>query len=228
MAYRYYFLFAAAVAILAFSSRTSLAQSTAQNSRGAFGQRTLGGGFGGNNGAGGMQSINEGAGQVSGNDRFVRGSRNGAFVGADRRDSANTRSQTQNNTQQNPFGNILGNALNQLNRFGQFGNRGQTPQNSAKQLRFRMTTAIEPSSNQGTSSTSRPSGGASVATVLSTRLSRLPAISKSGSIQVRMDGRTAVLSGEVATDRDRKLAAGVAMLEPGVSSVRNELQVKSR
>jgi hypothetical protein len=66
-----------------------------------------------------------------------------------------------------------------------------------------------------------------VSTKLSGQLSRSSAISSAGGVSVDLDGKTAVLRGTVATDHDRQLAALVAMLEPGVSQVRNELQVQS-
>ena len=44
-------------------------------------------------------------------------------------------------------------------------------------------------------------------------------------IKVEMEGRTAVLTGTVDTDHARDLAERLAMLEPGISDVRNELIV---
>ena len=44
-------------------------------------------------------------------------------------------------------------------------------------------------------------------------------------ITVEMEGRTAVLKGTVESDRARELAERLALLEPGISVVRNELTV---
>jgi osmotically-inducible protein OsmY len=52
----------------------------------------------------------------------------------------------------------------------------------------------------------------------------LMAIAPNGA-SVTMDGSTAVLTGTVASAHDRKLAERMALLEPGVRSVRNELAV---
>ena len=43
--------------------------------------------------------------------------------------------------------------------------------------------------------------------------------------EVSVAGRTAILRGEVTSVRERDLAELVARIEPGISSVRNELQV---
>lgn len=57
------------------------------------------------------------------------------------------------------------------------------------------------------------------------RITKLPGITTIGPIQVTMEGSVAVLRGVVASEQDRQLAAGVALLEPEVESVRNELTV---
>lgn len=54
--------------------------------------------------------------------------------------------------------------------------------------------------------------------IVSRSIGRLP-------IKVEMEGRTAVLKGTVESDHDRGLAERLAMLEPGISDVRNELTV---
>jgi hypothetical protein len=58
------------------------------------------------------------------------------------------------------------------------------------------------------------------------RISKLSGLSATAPIKITMDGSTAVLTGEVASAQDRELAAGVALLEPEVESVRNELTVR--
>jgi hypothetical protein len=48
-----------------------------------------------------------------------------------------------------------------------------------------------------------------------------------GSVNIEMEGQTAVLRGQVATaqdrEQDRALVARMLLLEPGISDVRNEL-----
>ena len=61
----------------------------------------------------------------------------------------------------------------------------------------------------------------------SSRLTKIPGMSQLGPIQASLEGRTAVLRGTVATEGDRQLAEGLAMLEPEVLAVRNELVVGS-
>jgi osmotically-inducible protein OsmY len=59
------------------------------------------------------------------------------------------------------------------------------------------------------------------------RLNKIPGLSQLGPIQASLEGRTAVLRGTVASEADRQLAEGLAMLEPEVLAVRNELVVGS-
>ncbi len=67
-----------------------------------------------------------------------------------------------------------------------------------------------------------------VATNVSTELSHTPYIATvSGPISVQMQGRTAILTGSVGTDHARDLAAQVALLEPGIDQIQNDLQVRS-
>jgi osmotically-inducible protein OsmY len=44
-------------------------------------------------------------------------------------------------------------------------------------------------------------------------------------IQVLTDGATVVLRGQVANDRERRLAEGMLRLSPGVRELRNELAI---
>lgn len=57
------------------------------------------------------------------------------------------------------------------------------------------------------------------------RLTRLPGLSGMKSVAVTMEGQTAVLTGSVDSVRIRDLVARLAMLEPGIAAVRNELSV---
>jgi hypothetical protein len=66
-----------------------------------------------------------------------------------------------------------------------------------------------------------------VATQMSAQLTRAPGLTALTPIGVQMQGRTAILRGKVATFHDRDLAEQLALLEPGISQIQNELQVGS-
>jgi hypothetical protein len=55
------------------------------------------------------------------------------------------------------------------------------------------------------------------------RIASIPRIQEMGSVNIEMEGQTAVLRGQVATAQDRELVARMLLLEPGISDVRNEL-----
>ena len=57
------------------------------------------------------------------------------------------------------------------------------------------------------------------------RLTKLPGLQWVGPAEVRMEGRTAVLRGTVASADDRELAEALAKMEPDVLQVRNEIVV---
>ena len=147
----------------------------------------------------------------------------GQFVGADRMDSTNAISQqaagqqnAQNNAGQAAFFNQLTqqmrqgqNQLQQLNRAGQ-GGQGQNRVQLRIPVSVGFTTA--PVSNKTTAQLTR-------------RFANLPGLQPTSPIVVRMDGGTAVLTGQVASDSDRELATQIAKMEPGIESVRNELTV---
>jgi hypothetical protein len=57
------------------------------------------------------------------------------------------------------------------------------------------------------------------------RLTKLPGIRLVGPMEATLEGKTAVLRGIVASEADRDLAEALALMEPGVRDVRNELVV---
>jgi hypothetical protein len=69
-----------------------------------------------------------------------------------------------------------------------------------------------------------PRGPAAIRTDLQSVIARSSRLPSRDNIRVSMDGSTVVLSGRVATDRERRLADAIVRLTPGVQSVRNELQ----
>jgi len=204
----------------------------------AFGSRTLGNGVStstsGMNSTAGRTTAGTGTGAAGGTtanslsqgfDLSSTATRQGQgqFVGADRMDSTNAISRqaagqqnAQNNAGQAAFFNQLTqqmrqgqNQLQQLNRAGQ-GGQGQNRVQLRIPVSAGFTTA--PVSNKTTAQLTR-------------RFANLPGLQPTSPIVVRMDGGTAVLTGQVASDSDRELATQIAKMEPGIESVRNELTV---
>jgi len=107
---------------------------------------------------------------------------------------------------------------NQFNQFNQMFNTGMMNSmlNQRQQLRMPMTLGFTPRS--------MPSA-ADVGNRVQTRLTKIPQLRKFGRMTVEMDGRVAVLRGAVTSEDERDLVARVVLLEPGISDVRNELQV---
>ncbi len=68
-------------------------------------------------------------------------------------------------------------------------------------------------------------GSTVIANRLSERFVQIPAFKSVVKIAVVMDGDTAVLSGTAPSDHQRMLVERVAMLEPGVNAVRNQVRV---
>jgi osmotically-inducible protein OsmY len=193
------------------------------NGLGAMGGTGATGGGGAMGGTGGGVGATPGAG-VTGNERFLRQNRQGAFVGADNRDaSANVFSQSGQGMGMGMGG--MGGFFGQQGAFSQFArmNRQQNnfnnrnQQGSKKPLRVSIRADI-PTTNASASPTH-------VSRQFEARLKKLPALERGEAVQVTMEGRTAILTGTVASERDRELVAGLAMLEPGISSVQNDLRV---
>jgi osmotically-inducible protein OsmY len=197
----------------------------------------MGQGFGIGNG----QQQQSGA-QVSGSEWFVPGNRQaGQFVGSDSADASNfigafsqTTGMAQGGRGGNQFGANQFGGGNQMGANGQRNNRqqggrqGQNQQNgnsrNGRQNRSPMLrTYVADFQAASIPSVSSSNVGQRLANQLSTSRS----VKAIGPVQVTMAGRTAVLQGTVATEQDRDLAARMAMLEPGVSQVRNELQIGS-
>lgn len=71
------------------------------------------------------------------------------------------------------------------------------------------------------------SGATEISARLERRIPRIPGLESVAGVAVTMDGQTAVLQGAVASQTQRDLIGRLALLEPGVSEVRNELVVSS-
>jgi len=59
------------------------------------------------------------------------------------------------------------------------------------------------------------------------RVGRIPIFARNRDIVIGMEGRTLILQGTVATERERRLMGRMAELEPGISFVKNELRLVS-
>lgn len=189
---------------------------------GLFGSRTFGQGISGggnaaqNNGLTGapgtnIEQLQAGAGTITGSERFIQENRQpGQFVGADTGEISNVRSQA---TSQGAGFQSLLNALSRPNQ-----NQQQAgPQNnssSRRQFRVQLRLGFKPDFSQSR-----------VSTNFKKLLSRIPQVASASSINVSMLGRTAVLTGTAKSESERDLIARLARLEPGISSVKNDLVV---
>ncbi len=104
----------------------------------------------------------------------------------------------------------MGGGRNGMNQFG------SNNQNSKNQSKIRSTVKI---------GFSMPAPVATARSAqIQSRIAKLPTtISGASGIQVVMDGRTAVLRGNVASQADERMMQRLVSLEPGVSTVRSEL-----
>lgn len=231
----------------------STAHAQGRQTSGAFGNRTLGGTLGGRSSGGGGSGLGttgqnlEGAGMVTGNERFVRGARQpGQFVGADTADTGFVGNQNAavggtgsmglgttglgrgglgglggmssmyGRGGTSALGGLFGGqGMNrgQLGQMGQFG-MNQNMRGNNRQLRVPITVGFTQPLAASTATT----------TQLERRLTKIPQL-RVKQVQVEMEEGTVVLRGTVPTEQDRDLAARLALLEPGISAVRNELQV---
>jgi len=235
------------LALLAMPTAGFAQANRGSTTQGAFGQTTLGGtsgatpqglgsgmtqGMGGNATQGGSgtnnnMSMSNGqfgvATEAMGMQNLQRGGQTG-FVGLSASNVQNFLSSGQGGALGGRGGAQSFNMLTQLmsqsrrNQFNQQqaqrGQRGGTQAQS--QFRVPMRLGFAPPSI-------RPEG----INEYSTRLTKIPGMSQLGPIRATLEGRTAVLRGMVATEADRQLAEGLAMLEPEVQAVRNELVVGS-
>jgi hypothetical protein len=203
-----------------------------QSSYGAFGNRTLGGGFnptqsgfgggaGGTAGGGAPSGLGlqnqQAAGQITGNERFLRQNQQpGNFIGSDSGEARN-------------FIGAMSGLLGNRNGMGnqQFGNnRGRNNQNQnrnnrnnrAERVPFKLSYVADFAPSQAAIT---PAAAAK----LGQQLSKSKRLTASGPIQVELQGQTVILRGVVGSNHERDLAAQMAMLEPGVANIQNDLQV---
>lgn len=211
------------------------------------GQRTMGRGTTGSSAMGAAGSAN--VGQIDSSERFLRQNRQaGSFVGADSRDSTanllggqgnaagartgatgargavqnfNTRG-TQNFNRGGMGGANLFGSLGGLGALGRMGAaRGQT-----REVRTSLSVAFDHpaiDAEKVSEQITRRLNGSESVTV--TGIQRVRALTP---VQAARDSDgSLVLTGTVATERDRALAERLALLEPGVWKVRNEITVSA-
>ncbi|WP_164103276.1 BON domain-containing protein [Candidatus Laterigemmans baculatus] len=97
---------------------------------------------------------------------------------------------------------------------GQFGGANQ----QQRTVRTRLSSQVEV----------EPLPPRTVDATVTRRLATLYGNPRFGSVSLQMDGRTAILTGRVASEEDRRMARLAVMLEPGVSRVDNRLEVASQ
>lgn len=231
-----------------FGSR-SMGSSVSAGTGSTFGgsSRSVTGGTGTGGAVGGGESAQT-TGSITGNERFLRDNRQaGAFVGGDSSDNTAMRSQANGTTGgmngmngmggMNGLGGLGQNRLGQngLGGFGQnrLGQNGLGGLNGMNGMNNASRGSISRATRGGREYAvklipdfefDRPEGSALQTTVVK-RLAQSSALKKLPGVDVSMDGRKAVLTGAVPTDRDRKLIAAIVQLEPGVSEVVNQLTV---
>jgi BON domain-containing protein len=186
-----------------------------------FGQRQLGGMLSRQSPAGTMNNpassaVNNPGGQINGAERFVRGTRQATdFVGTDTGDRRGFVGQRQSRNRRPSLAALT---LQPRPEPKDTQAAAQVESNSSTSL-YQPRLVIDPELIA-----QLPPATASK---LEAHLAKCPAIQATEPLAVSVEGRTAVLQGVVASERDRELAAALVLFEPGISDVRNDLQVKS-
>ena len=190
--------------------------------QGMFGSRSLGlsqgtvpGSSGRASGTGFGSGITTGQGSSAGGTTGQRSAT--GFVGADSSDAVNLRSAQQAGgaaTRRTSTAQGLQNIFQQFSQ-GNFNTQQRAQQSRAQpNIRISLNMGFEPA----------PASPAQME-AFSQRLLRLPGIRFVGPVESELVGRTAVLRGTVASQADRELAEALALMEPDVRDVRNELVV---
>ena len=162
-----------------------------------------------------MESTAESVGKLTGAERFLRGNRAaGDFVGTDSGDRAGfVGSAAADNA--GPIKSATAGALVRtttgpaINR-----TRARSPAPYMYEARLRVGFDVNPRSLPVQK------------TRVVQRLMQARAIDPASSIEVKLEGSTAILSGAVGSARERSLAGMLLTFEPGISKVKNELVVR--
>jgi len=182
----------------------------------------------------------DGVGQISGDERFLRENRDpGQLVGGSVQGVGNLRGQTDAGGQatsgmsndpnarfnaMNQFGGANSAArFNDMNQFGGANSAAMFNAMSRQRQQLRVPLRLGP--NGVSSSAAIPAVASGPNLRVQKHLARIPQLKNSGPLAVEMEGRVAVLRGEVSSQHERDLVARLVLLEPGIADVRNELQV---
>jgi hypothetical protein len=164
-------------------------------------------------GAVGEESILEDVGTIEGDERFLRGNRSVQdFVGSDVLDQTGFVGQQAADT----TGPVV-NAVEDLTRMRQRNVNLPAARDRPRGLyrpRLRVSFSYPVLSNQ------------ELGLRIANQLQQTETLTLPPSIEVSVQGGTAILRGSVASQRDRTMAALLARFEPGISNVRNELEVR--
>jgi hypothetical protein len=187
---------------------------------GMFGNRSLGSSLSGGSrsmsggrGVSGATRTADAAGTVTGSERFVRSNRQGQFVGSDTTDLRNIFSAM--GSQQGGRGQQMGlNNRNQNQNPNEGMNDGAMGGNRRPVYRTQRVVEFD----------YRLPAPTVMGSAMGARISRAVRV-PGAKVEVLMQERTAFLQGTVPTAHARDLAAQLALLEPGVSQVQNDLQV---
>lgn len=160
------------------------------------------------------EQVTQDAGQVQGNERFLRGNRRAVdFVGSDRFERR-TFVGAQQGTASGPVIQSSAGVRPETDRSSQINQPLSLPGRNEIYLPRLQVAFTAPLS------TSR------VADALKRQLANPGYFSNSNRFEVSVAGRTATLRGVVADARERDLAELLVSFEPGISEVRNELQIQ--
>lgn len=194
--------------------------------QGIFGNRTMGAGPKAGRGAFGSGNASSFEEDIS-NARFMRGNRQpGSFVGSNSRDMARFVGGVQddmNSDNWNPSGGSYSPGMSDgyprsrrnFNQ-NQQGDQAPAPQNGP---------AIRTTYRVAFSHPQRDADQLSMS--LTQRLARAQGLQAQTPIRVELRGRTAILRGVAATERDRLLAEQLIRLEAGIATVKNEIVVEN-
>ncbi|GMQ80261.1 MAG: hypothetical protein BMS9Abin04_222 [Planctomycetia bacterium] len=156
----------------------------------------------------------EGVGTLTGNERYLRGNRRRLdFIGTDTRDRlgfVGVQQTTRARTVTPPLTGFKPRKSTNVNRTVR---RSPGPKTKIYRPRLQVGFAFTPTASTALEAT------------LVQQLERSRVVEPLGPIEVLMEGRTAILRGVVASERGAEIAGIFALLEPGVSEVRNELRV---
>jgi hypothetical protein len=216
---------AALIALGSLAQRPAAAQSGGtvggSQAQGMFGSRDLGlsqgtvpGSSGRASGTGFGSGITAGQGGSAGGATGQRGAT--GFVGADSSDVVNLRSQqgTTGAARRTSTTQGLQNIFQQFSQ-GNFNDQQRAQQSRAQpNIRISLNLGFQPA----------PASPARME-AFGQRLMKLPGIRFVGPVESELVGRTAVLRGTVVSEADRELAEALALMEPDVRDVRNELVV---